>query len=128
MQFLLPLTSSSLDVDAKDGFTSKSNPSTSLIVSPQANVNSVQGVDDVFYGWVNKKARFTEQKRFIILRVHDMTLSFYADNNLWTPRSVINANLVQVVRGWQKPIKPAVSSPFVKNDISKWVDRMLITP
>ena len=70
-----------------------------------ASQNTV-AVDDVFYGWVKKRSHFRELKRFMVLRLHDMTLSFYSGTQFWIPISVINANVVKIAKGWIPREKP----------------------
>jgi len=50
----------------------------------------------------------------MVLRLHDMTLSFYSGTQFWIPISVINANVVKVAKGWIKREKP----PKIEENVS----------
>ena len=80
-------------------------PSRSVITSTEVDKSGQRmAVDDIFCGWVEKKG-ILKQKIFLVLRLHDLTLSCYKSDNLSIPITVIHCNNLKVSQGWnlEKP-------------------------
>ena len=57
-------------------------------------------IDDVFCGWVKRKG-LVQTKLFLMLRLHDRTLSCYKADNLATPVIVIQCHNITATLGWK---------------------------
>ena len=72
-----------------------------FIWSPlQSNDNEPTIVDDVFFGWIKKPGKLRDTKLFMVLRLHDKTISIYSENQLWKPIETISTLNIKMVKGW----------------------------
>ena len=87
------------------------NPSQKRIVPGEA---PIEEVDDVFCGVLRKRGGLGRlQKRWCILRLHNMTLSYYKQSRSWVPQGIIYLHDAEIKRGWVVDTHP----PTVESDM-----------